>query len=90
MTVNLEELRGQTTALADKINNLKKANPIDKDAIAATVKELLDAKRSFAENNNGIGVDGKPWEEPMSKAEKKKKAKAEKAAATAAEEVRKF
>ena len=84
MTVNLDELKGQVDALAEKITNLKKANPVDKDTIAVSVKALLDAKRTFAQNNNGIGVDGKPWEEPMSKAEKKAKAKAEKAAADGA------
>ena len=83
-SVNLEELRAKVQTIADKITELKKANPVDKDAIGASVKELLDAKRTFAENNNGIGIDGKPWEEPMSKADKKKKAKAEKAAAAAA------
>mmetsp|Transcript_12588 Transcript_12588/g.14656 ORF Transcript_12588/g.14656 Transcript_12588/m.14656 type:complete len:902 (-) Transcript_12588:42-2747(-) len=82
--VNLDELRAQVTNISEKIVNLKKAAPVDKDAIAATVKELLDAKRTFSKNNNGIGVDGKPFEEPMSKAEKKAKAKAEKAAAAAA------
>lgn len=75
MTVNLDELRGQVDSLAQKINDLKKANPVDKDAIATSVKELLDTKRTFAQNNNGIGVDGKPWEEPMTKSQKKAKAK---------------
>ena len=77
---NLEELKAKIQTIADKITELKKANPVDKDAIGSNVKDLLDAKRTFAENNNGIGADGKPWEEPMSKAEKKKKAKAAKAA----------
>jgi len=81
---NLEELREKVTALAEKVATLKTAAPVDKDAIAATVKDLLDAKRTFAQNNNGIGVDDKPFEEPMSKAEKKKKDKADKAAAAAA------
>lgn len=78
MTANLlDELRGQVDSLAEKITELKKANPVDKDAIAASVKDLLDAKRTFAQNNNGIGVDGNPWEEPLTKAQKKAKAKAE-------------
>ena len=84
MTANLDDLRGQVTALAEKITELKKATPVDKDAIGSAVKELLDAKRAFAQNNNGIGVDGKPWEEPMTKAQKKAKEKAEKAAKAAA------
>jgi hypothetical protein len=84
MTVDLDQLRGQVTEIGDKIVALKKASPVDKDAIGAAVKELLDAKRTFAQNNGGVGVDGKPWEEPMTKAQKKAKAKAEKAAAAAA------
>jgi hypothetical protein len=80
---NLEEMLETVNALAQKVTDLKKTVPVDKDAIGKTVKELLDAKRSYAENNNGIGVDGKPWEEPMSKSEKKKKEKAEKAAKAA-------
>ena len=67
-----EELKKGIDAIAEKINELKKASPVDKVAIGAAVKELLDAKRSYAGKNNGIGVDGKPWEEPLSKAEKKK------------------
>lgn len=84
MTVNLEEQGTLVAALAEKITNLKKASPVDKDALAAGVKDLLDAKRTYAQSNNGIGVDGKPWEEPMTKAQKKAKAKADKAAASAA------
>jgi hypothetical protein len=80
---NLEEMLETVNTLAQTVTDLKKAVPVDKDAIGKTVKELLDAKRSYAENNNGIGVDGKPWEEPMSKSEKKKKEKAEKAAKAA-------
>lgn len=78
---NLEELRSKVETLAEKITSLKKETPVNKDAIGAAVKELLDAKRTFAENNGGIGVDGKPFEEPLSKAEKKKRAKAEKSVA---------
>lgn len=80
---NLEELKAKVDTLAAKIVELKKANPVDKDAVGAAVKDLLDAKRTYAQNNNGIGVDGKEWQEPMSKAEKKKLEKAKKAAANA-------
>ena len=79
-TVNLDALKQQVEALAEKVKELKEANPVDKDAIGATVKELLAAKQQYADNNNGIGVDGKPFEPPLTKAEKKAKAKAEKAA----------
>jgi len=81
MANNLDELRSKVESLAQKITNLKKETPVNKNAIGAAVKELLDAKRTFAENNGGIGVDEKPFEEPLSKAEKKKRAKAEKSAA---------
>jgi hypothetical protein len=80
---NLEELKAKVDTLAAKIVELKKANPVDKDAVGTAVKDLLDAKRTYAQNNNGIGVDGKEWQEPMSKAEKKKLEKAKKAAANA-------
>lgn len=69
---NLEELRANVEAIAASIVALKKAEPVDKEAIATAVKALLEAKRKFADNNNGIGVDGKPFEEPMSKSDKKK------------------
>jgi hypothetical protein len=69
---NLEELRANVEAIAASIIALKKAEPVNKEAIATAVKDLLDAKRTFADNNNGIGVDGKPFEEPMSKSDKKK------------------
>ena len=49
------------------------------------MKELLAAKQVYADANGGIGVDGKPYEPPMTKAEKKVKVKAEKAAKTKAE-----
>ena len=81
---NLEELKAKVDGLAQKITDLKKADVVDKNAIAAAVKDLLDAKRSYAQNNSGVGVDGKPWEEPLSKSEKKKRDKAKKAADQAA------
>ena len=74
---NLDELKSQVETIAQKIIDLKKCNPVNKDAITTSVKELLDAKRLYAQSNNGIGVDGKPWEEPMTKSQKKAKAKNE-------------
>jgi hypothetical protein len=38
----------------------------------------LAAKQLYADNNGGIGVDGTPYEPPLTKAQKKAKAKAEK------------
>lgn len=76
MSVNLEELKKEVQVLAENVTELKASG--DKDAIGAAVAQLLAAKQTYADNNNGIGVDGKPYEPPMSKAEKKAKAKAEK------------
>eukprot|EP00555_Chaetoceros_dichaeta_P012894 CAMPEP_0198261850 /NCGR_PEP_ID=MMETSP1447-20131203/10489_1 /TAXON_ID=420782 /ORGANISM="Chaetoceros dichaeta, Strain CCMP1751" /LENGTH=644 /DNA_ID=CAMNT_0043949897 /DNA_START=39 /DNA_END=1973 /DNA_ORIENTATION=+ len=79
--VNLEELKTKISTLSEKIVLLKKDGGGDnKDTIATTVTELLEAKKLYADSNGGIGVDGKPYEAPMTKAEKKAKIKAEKAA----------
>ena len=79
----LETLKKQIETVGEEIKTLK-TNGGDKEAITKKVAELLAAKKAYADANNGIGVDGKPYEQPLSKAEKKKKAKAEKAAAAAA------
>jgi SMC interacting uncharacterized protein involved in chromosome segregation len=78
MTAELETLKTQIDSIGDKIKELKGANA-EKTEIDNAVKELNEAKKKFADQNNGMGVDGKPYEPPMSKAEKKAKAKAEKA-----------
>lgn len=75
--VNLEELKEQVTAAGEKVKTLK-TDGADKAAIGAAVAELLALKKEYADNNNGIGVDGKPFSDGMSKADKKKQAKAEK------------
>ena len=83
--VDLDELRTRIASLGESIKLLKSSSgDPDKDAIATAVASLLDAKRTYAKNNNGIGVDGKPWEEPMTKQQKKKLEKEKKAAAAAA------
>lgn len=79
-----DELKARIAALGESIKSLKSSGEPDKDAISAAVAALLDAKRTFAKNNGGVGVDGKPWEEPMTKSQKKKAEKAKKAAAAAA------
>lgn len=81
---DLTELASRITQLGETIKSLKSSSEPDKDEIARAVTSLLDAKRTYAKNNGGIGVDGKKWEEPMSKSEKKKAEKAAKAAAAAA------
>jgi len=83
---DLAALKHEIAALGDKIKDLKSSSPADqnKDDIAAAIDDMLSKKKLYAERNGGIGVDGKPYEAPLSKAEKKAKAKAEKAAAAAA------
>lgn len=82
--VDLEELKARISTLGESIKQLKSSSEPDKDAIATAVNALLDAKRTYAKNNGGIGADGKPFEEPMTKAQKKAAEKAKKAAAAAA------
>lgn len=77
-SVDLEALKAEITSLGDTIRTLKTASPVDNDAIGAAVGALNEAKKKYADNNNGLGVDGKPYEAPMSKAEKKAKEKATK------------
>lgn len=79
MSVDLEKLKAEIAVLGEKIKELKSSEG-DKDAIDVAVKELLAAKKLYADNNDGIGVDGKPYTEHLSKAQKKAKEKAEKSA----------
>jgi len=82
--VDLADLASRITALGDSIKTLKSSSEPDKVEISNAVAALMDAKRTYAKNNGGIGIDGNKWEEPMSKSEKKKAEKAAKAAAAAA------
>jgi hypothetical protein len=63
----MEEVKEKITALGDKIKGLKSCAPPDKEAIGAAVQQLLDLKGQYAALNNGIGVDGKPFEDPKTK-----------------------
>lgn len=81
--INLETLASEIAALAEKVKTLKTEGS-DADAIKACVDALLAAKQTYADNNGGIGVDGLPYEPPLTKAQKKAKAKAEKEAAAKA------
>ena len=84
--VDLNQLKTDIEALGEKVKELKTSGGGDqKDAIGAAVAEMLAKKKEYADNNNGIGVDGNPYEEPLSKAQKKAKAKAEKQDATPAD-----
>jgi hypothetical protein len=86
--VDLDTLRADITAAAEKVRDLKSSSTSTADAsssseaLQAALAELLRLKKEFADNNDGMGVDGKPFALPMSKGEKKAKAKAEKAGAT--------
>lgn len=80
---NLQQLKEDIEALGEKVKELKSSGA-DKESISGAVAQLLEKKKAYADSNNGIGVDGKPYEEPLTNAQKKAKAKAEKAAAAAA------
>ena len=85
ITANRVELRANVAAIVDKIIKLQKASPVDKDAIRASVKELIDAKRTFAQHNGGIGVYGEKWEEPLTKKQKQQQQQAKEKAKMAME-----
>jgi hypothetical protein len=38
---------------------------VDMDVLTAAVNDLLAAKCKYAECNIGIGIDGKPFKEPL-------------------------
>lgn len=83
--IDLAELATRISTLGETIKTLKSSSEQpDADAISAAVAALLDAKRLYAATNGGIGVDGKPWEEPLTKSQKKKLEKEKKAAEAAA------
>lgn len=75
VAVDLVALEQEIAQLGETLKSLKAAasGDIDKAAIAAAVAALLAAKKQYAENNNGIGVDGLAFAE--TKAQKKKAAK---------------
>lgn len=76
--VDLDKLKDEIYALGDTIKSLKSADSVDNDAVGKAVAELLDKKKLYADHNNGIGVDGKPFQTNLTKAEKKAQAKADK------------
>ena len=83
--VNLESIASEIAALGEKVKTFKAADAdADADSIKACVDAVLAAKQTYADNNGGIGVDGQPYEPPLTKAQKKAKAKAEKEAQAAA------
>jgi hypothetical protein len=60
MTVNLEELAKEISAAGEKVKELK-TNKGEKAEVDAAVKLLLEKKQLYADNNEGMGVDGKPF-----------------------------
>ncbi len=85
MADSLEALKADIGALGEQVKQLKSAPDSYKDVVATAVKQLVDAKKKYAELNNGIGVDGKPFVEQLSKADKKKAAKEQKGSAETGE-----
>lgn len=81
--VDLEKLKLEIESIGGSIRELKEKGG-GKDEIGALVTKLNTLKQEYADNNNGIGFDGKPHQKPLSKAEKKKLEKEKKAAAAAA------
>jgi len=81
--MDLPALAAQIAAAADQVKAFKTSGG-SKDDITAAVNQLLQLKQQYAANNNGLGVDGQPYQPPLSNKEKKAKAKAEKAAKAAA------
>ena len=75
--MDLPALKDEIAVLGEKVKSLKTSGG-EQEAINTAVKELLAAKKLYADNNDGIGVDGKPYQEQLTKAQKKAKAKAEK------------
>ena len=80
---DLSSLSTLITSLGLSVKSLKdSAAPASE--ISSAVASLLKAKTDYASMNNGIGIDGKPFDaKPMSSADKKKAAKAEKTTAAA-------
>ena len=77
-TPTLEDISTQITNLAEQIRTIKQSSTPDKEALKSHITQLQTLKKDYASLNNGIGIDGLPFVEPLSKAEKKKKEKEEK------------
>ena len=75
----LEELAADITSCGNAVKELKSSGDADPAAIKSAVDALLAAKRAYAAQNGGIGVDGKPFVEgKQTKAQKKAAAAAAK------------
>jgi hypothetical protein len=79
---DLVALQTEIESIGTQIRELKSSGGGD---VGALVAQLNTLKKQYADNNGGMGVDGKPYQPPsLSKAEKKKLEKEQKAAAAAA------
>ena len=77
---SLESIKTEIDNVGNQIRELKSSGGGD---VGALVAKLTTLKKDYADQNGGIGVDGKPYQAPLSKAEKKKLEKEKKAAAAA-------
>lgn len=69
---DLEQLKAEIAEIGETIRTLKAANDSSKSSdIQAAVNRLLLAKQTYAEHNNGIGVDGKPFGQKKDKKKEK-------------------
>jgi hypothetical protein len=81
---DLNTLQQEIESVGNQIRDLK-ANGGGGDALGLLITQLNTLKKQYAEQNGGLGFDGKPYQPPaLSKAEKKKLEKEKKAAAAAA------
>lgn len=78
-TPDLDALRTAVETASNSVRDLKNSGG-SPDAIKSAVATLNAAKSAFAAANGGLGVDGKPYEPPLTKAEKKKRDRERKAA----------
>ena len=79
---DLVTLQSDIESIGAQIRELKGSGSGD---VGALVTQLNALKKQYADQNGGMGVDGKPYQPPsLSKAEKKKLEKEQKAAAAAA------
>jgi len=79
--VDLNHLKDEISSIGNKIKELKNMAVKEltvTDEIGKNVQDLLAKKQLYADHNNGIGIDGKPFAKNMTKAEKKKQAQADK------------
>ena len=81
---DLNALQQEIESIGNQIRDLK-ASGGGGDALGALITQLNTLKKEYADQNGGLGIDGKPYQPPsLSKAEKKKLEKEKKAAASAA------